>query len=238
MRRWLATSVAAVALVGTVTTGVAVAAKSYNIPTIVKIAGIQWFNRMEVGVKKFAGDTGNNSYEVGPAKADAQLQVQLVEDMIAKKADAITVVPFSPEALEPVLAKAREAGIKVVAHEASRIEADLRVRGGDSLELGQAKVKVIHTPGHSEGSICLFDGRDLFTGDTLFIGNCGRTDLPGGSVRKLYHSLHDTILALPPETLIYPGHDYGDAPFRTLGEERKTNPTLVARSLEEFVGVE
>jgi len=133
---------------------------------------------------------------------------------------------------------AERLGARVVAHEASRIEADLRVRGGDSLELGQAKVKVIHTPGHSEGSICLFDGRDLFTGDTLFIGNCGRTDLPGGSVRKLYHSLHDTILALPPETLIYPGHDYGDAPFRTLGEERKTNPTLVARSLEEFVGVE
>ncbi len=133
---------------------------------------------------------------------------------------------------------AERLGAKVVAHEASRIEADLRVKGGDTLELGQAKVEVIHTPGHSEGSICLFDGRNLFTGDTLFIGNCGRTDLPGGSVRKMYHSLHDTILALPPETLIYPGHDYGDTPYRTLGEERKTNPTLLARSLEEFVGVE
>ncbi len=133
---------------------------------------------------------------------------------------------------------AERLGAKVVAHEASRIEADLRVKGGDTLELGQAKVEVIHTPGHSEGSICLFDGRNLFTGDTLFIGNCGRTDLPGGSVRKMYHSLHDTILALPPETLIYPGHDYGDTPYRTLGEERKTNPTLLAKSLEEFVGVE
>ena len=133
---------------------------------------------------------------------------------------------------------AERLGAEVVAHEASDIDADLLVRGGDALKLGLAKVEVIHTPGHTEDSICLFDGENLFTGDTLFIGNCGRTDLPGGSVQKMYHSLHDTILALPPETLIYPGHDYGDVPSRSLGEERKTNPTLMAKSLEEFIGVE
>src|SRR5690606_39756857 len=87
--------------------------KKYNIATIVKISGIQWFNRMEEGVKKFAADTGNNAYQVGPAKADAQLQVQLVEDSIAQGVDAIAVVPFAPEALEPVLKKAMDAGIKV-----------------------------------------------------------------------------------------------------------------------------
>ena len=96
--------------------------KKYNIVTVVKISGIQWFNRMEEGVKKFAADTGHNAYQVGPAKADAQLQVQLLEDAIAQKVDAITVVPFSPEALEPVLKKAMDAGIKVVSHEASTIQ--------------------------------------------------------------------------------------------------------------------
>jgi simple sugar transport system substrate-binding protein len=96
--------------------------KKYNIVTVVKISGIQWFNRMEEGVKKFAADTGNNAYQVGPAKADAQLQVQLLEDAIAQKVDAIAVVPFSPEALEPVLKKAMDAGIKVVSHEASTIK--------------------------------------------------------------------------------------------------------------------
>src|SRR6185312_6102213 len=96
--------------------------KKYNILTVVKISGIQWFNRMEEGVKKFAADTGNNAYQVGPAKADAQLQVQLLEDAIAQKVDAIAVVPFSPEALEPVLKKARDAGIKVISHEASTIQ--------------------------------------------------------------------------------------------------------------------
>ena len=65
MRKWLATSVSTVALIGMIATGAALAEKTYNIPTIVKIAGIQWFNRMDTGVKKFAADTGNNSYEVG-----------------------------------------------------------------------------------------------------------------------------------------------------------------------------
>lgn len=96
--------------------------KKYNIVTVVKISGIQWFNRMEEGVKKFATDTGHNAYQLGPAKADAQLQVQIIEDAIAQRVDAITVVPFSPEALEPVLKKAMDAGIKVVSHEASTIQ--------------------------------------------------------------------------------------------------------------------
>jgi hydroxyacylglutathione hydrolase len=133
---------------------------------------------------------------------------------------------------------AKQLGAPVVAHESSDIAPDRRVKSGDVLELGDTKVRVIHTPGHTEDSICLFDGSNLFTGDTLFIGNCGRTDLPGGSPRELYHSLHETILALPPGSVIYPGHDYGDVPHRSLGEERKTNPTLLAKSFEQFSGVE
>ena len=113
---------AAVALLAGAFTGAYAQDKKYNIVTVVKISGIQWFNRMEEGVKKFAADTGNNAYQVGPAKADAQLQVQLLEDAIAQKVDAITVVPFAPEALEPVLKKAMDAGIKVVSHEASTIQ--------------------------------------------------------------------------------------------------------------------
>lgn len=100
----------------------AVAADSYKIPTIVKIAGSQWFVRMESGVKDFAAATGNNAYLLGPTKADAQLQAQIVEDAIAQKVDAMAVVPFSPEALEPVLKKARDAGIKVVTHEAAGVK--------------------------------------------------------------------------------------------------------------------
>jgi simple sugar transport system substrate-binding protein len=159
MRKWLAATVSVVALAGMAVTGVAVAQKTYNIPTIVKIAGIQWFNRMEVGVKKFAQDTGNNSYQVGPPKADAQIQVQLVEDMIAKKVDAITVVPFSPESLEPVLAKARSAGIKVVTHEASNIQnADWDLEAFANADYGRHQMDLLGACMHGEGQYAVFVG--------------------------------------------------------------------------------
>lgn len=104
--------------------GVAIAAPlaaqdSPKIATVVKIAGIQWFNRMEEGVNQFAGDTGDEAFQVGPAQADPQQQVALIEDMIAQGVDALAVVPMSPEALEPVLGKAMEQGITVITHEAA-----------------------------------------------------------------------------------------------------------------------
>jgi hydroxyacylglutathione hydrolase len=83
---------------------------------------------------------------------------------------------------------------------------------------------VIHTPGHTPGGICLYARNNLFTGDTLFVGAAGRTDLPGGSLDVLLDSLQHKILPLPEETVIWPGHDYGDRPTSTLGREKKTNP--------------
>ena len=86
---------------------------------MVKIAGIQWFNRMEEGVKQFAADTGDDAFLVGPAQADPQQQVALLEDMIAQGVNALAVVPMSPEALEPVLGRAMQQGIAVITHEAA-----------------------------------------------------------------------------------------------------------------------
>jgi len=129
-------------------------------------------------------------------------------------------------------------GADVVVHEESELEANLRVRNGDRLTLGTNSVTVMHTPGHTKDSVCLYDGVEVFTGDTLFIGNCGRTDLPGGSAEQLFHSLKEILLKLPPETVIYPGHDYGEVPSRRMGEEAELNPTLRAGSLRDFLGEE
>lgn len=92
--------------------------KKYTIVTVVKITGINWFNRMESGVQRYAKDTGNKATQTGPSTADAAQQAAIIEDLIAKKPDAIAVVPFSPETLEPVLKKAMSRGIKVITHEA------------------------------------------------------------------------------------------------------------------------
>ncbi len=128
-------------------------------------------------------------------------------------------------------------GAEVVAHESSSVEASIRVKHGDTLPLGSRMVQVLHTPGHTSDSICLFDGENLFTGDTLFIGAWGRTDLPTGSAGELYRSLHEVIIKLPPRTVIYPGHDYGNVRSRELGEESRTNPALLARSVGEFLSL-
>ncbi len=112
------TLLAAALMAGTASVSVA-DNHSADIATVVKIAGIQWFNRMEEGVQAFADETGNNAFQVGPAQADPQQQAALIEDMIAQGVDALAVVPMSPEALEPVLARAMEAGIAVITHEAA-----------------------------------------------------------------------------------------------------------------------
>jgi len=100
------------------------------------------------------------------------------------------------------------------------------VEDGEVLPLGHLEVTVIHTPGHSPGSVCLYTPGHLFTGDTLFVGDAGRTDLPGASLAALIRSIQDRILPLPPETVIWPGHDYGDSPSSTLRDEALANPYI------------
>jgi simple sugar transport system substrate-binding protein len=94
------------------------AQKKYTIVTVVKITGINWFNRMEEGVKQYATDSGNNASQTGPAQADAAQQLQLITDLVAKKPDALAVVPMDPATLEPIFKQAAAKGIKIITHEA------------------------------------------------------------------------------------------------------------------------
>jgi hydroxyacylglutathione hydrolase len=105
-------------------------------------------------------------------------------------------------------------------------KADVLVADGDRLPLGAAEASILHTPGHTPGAICLYFPGHLFTGDTLFVGAAGRTDLPGGSLTRLISSLEEKIMPLPDQTRIWPGHDYGETPTSTLGEEKVNNPYL------------
>jgi hydroxyacylglutathione hydrolase len=107
------------------------------------------------------------------------------------------------------------------------VEIDQSVSTGDSVKAGSHTASILHTPGHTEGSICLYFPAEkmLIAGDTLFAGSIGRTDLPGGSMTKIIESLHGTVLALPDDTVVVPGH----GPLTTIGEERGSNPWLVKR---------
>ncbi len=105
-----------------------------------------------------------------------------------------------------------------------RVNIDGSLREGDVVRAGSHEAQIIHTPGHTEGSICLLLASEkmLISGDTLFAGSIGRTDLPGGSYKKIIDSLHNKLLALPDETIVIPGH----GPRTTIGEERENNPFL------------
>ncbi len=94
----------------------------------------------------------------------------------------------------------------------------------DTIYIGKTELTVIHTPGHSPGSICLYADGHVFTGDTLFVGAVGRTDLSGGSLQQLLESIHERLYVLPENTRVWPGHDYGNSPFSSIGNEKRSNP--------------
>jgi hydroxyacylglutathione hydrolase len=105
-----------------------------------------------------------------------------------------------------------------------KVEIDHSVSTGEKIQAGSHVASVLQTPGHTEGSICLYfpAEKKLIAGDTLFAGSIGRTDLPGGSFEKIMQSLRGTVLALPDETVVVPGH----GPLTTIGEEKESNPFL------------
>ena len=113
--------------------------------------------------------------------------------------------------------------------------ADLRLDDGDMLIVGELRLKALHTPGHTRNSMCLVMADRAFTGDTLLIGGTGRTDLPTGDPHALYESLFEKVLKLPPETLVYPAHDYKGRGHSTIGAEIADNPRLQKTERAAFV---
>lgn len=123
----------------------------------------------------------------------------------------------------------------IIQHESSELKHDIAVKDGDVIEFGNSKLKVLHTPGHSKDSICLIGDGKIFSGDTLFVGNCGRIDLPGGSAKELYHSLFDVLYSLDDDLVLYSGHNYGHSETSTMGQEKITNMVMQKRTEQQFL---
>jgi glyoxylase-like metal-dependent hydrolase (beta-lactamase superfamily II) len=129
----------------------------------------------------------------------------------------------------------RKTGAKLVAHAKSPVKRDIAVNDEDTLDIGTLKAKIIYTPGHCPDHICVLVEGKLLTGDLLFVGECGRTDLAGSNPSEMYDSLFKKILPLEDSVEVYPGHDYGKTPSSTIGYERQNNYVLKPRTREEFV---
>ena len=126
-------------------------------------------------------------------------------------------------------------GAKVVAYRSAPLNQDVSVSDGERVESGRLRFQVLHTPGHTPDSVLyIFEGH-VATGDTLFVGECGRTDLPGGDPSAMYDSLLGRVAKLDDGLVVLPGHDYGPTPTSTIGREKKENYVLRPRTREEFV---
>ncbi|HQS44766.1 MAG TPA: MBL fold metallo-hydrolase, partial [Methylotenera sp.] len=113
--------------------------------------------------------------------------------------------------------------------------ADIQLQDHDEIEFGAEKIKVIATPGHTPGSLSFLWRDRLFTGDSLLINGCGRTDFQGGDAGKLYDAITTRLFSLAPETLVYPGHDYNGRRVSSIAQEKLINPRLANKTKAEFV---
>jgi glyoxylase-like metal-dependent hydrolase (beta-lactamase superfamily II) len=134
-------------------------------------------------------------------------------------------------------------GSKILVHEAEAARFEklgeyfiVELRDGDTVPIGELRLEVIHTPGHTPGGVSFYHEptKRLLTGDCLFVGYCGRADFPESDPEALWRSLQ-RLASLPDDTVIYPGHNYGSSPTSTIGEQKATNPYYQCSSLEEFI---
>ena len=114
---------------------------------------------------------------------------------------------------------------------------DIRLKDEETIEIDQLKIKALYTPGHTSDSYSFLMNNYLFSGDTLLINGTGRTDFQNGSSKDAYNSLFNKLLKLPEETILYPGHDYNEKKFSTIGNEKKFNPRLQVDSVDQYIEI-
>lgn len=193
-------------------------------------------------------------WRVGPMQnfaylfADARGEGLLVDpgwepDRLARQAEALGVrvtrvlaTHGHPDHVQGVPRLKQLTGAEVLAHESADHPFDVPLRDGQRLRAGELELEVHHTPGHRFDSVCVVvGGTHLVTGDTLFVGECGRVDLPGSDPEEMHETLLVRLPKLPRSLVVCPGHDYGPKPLSTLGEEMETNYTMRPRTKEEFL---
>jgi hydroxyacylglutathione hydrolase len=175
------------------------------------------------------------------AIVDPSWDLQVVFELLTKKKLKAKHIINTHSHFDHVLGNeeaAKVTGATIIQHSNSQLHKDVSVAENDVISIGALNLRVLHTPGHSEDSICLIiDKEAVFTGDTLFVGGVGRIDLPGGNVKEMYLSLYRKVPALEDQLTVYPGHDYGPFPFSTIGKEKQSNFALQAKSEGEFLAL-
>ena len=131
---------------------------------------------------------------------------------------------------------AKLTGAKIMQHTSSPLLKDKALEDGDRITFGSSSIDIVHTPGHSKDSICLIlDNKMILTGDTIFVGSCGRLDLPGGSASEMFDSIYGKLVNLDGELVVLPGHHYGSKKTSTIKEEKVNNFVFKFKNKDEFL---
>lgn len=189
----------------------------------------------------FLGDTTTNEIAiVDPAwDVDFLLQKAQEENFTIRAVWLTHGHPDHTNGLKHLLKIMPDIPIFISKHELSVLKSATKnlkeVAPKEKLKIGHIEFTCLYTPGHSPGCHCFYVPGHLISGDTLFIDGCGRCDLPGSDPRQMYDSLYNTIMKLPEDTLIYPGHNYGHVEIDSLKNQKRSNPYLQCGSLDEFL---
>lgn len=131
---------------------------------------------------------------------------------------------------------AKLTGAKIMQHTSSPLHKDSALEDGDRITFGNSTIDIVHTPGHSKDSICLIlDNKMILTGDTIFVGSCGRLDLPGGSASEMFDSIYGKLINLDSELVVLPGHHYGSKKTSSIREEKENNFVFKFKNKNEFL---
>ena len=182
-----------------------------------------------------AGRRGGEALLIDPVIEKVDRYVQLLRDLDLKLVKAVDTHLHADHITALGALRDRTHCITVMG-EHSRVDVvSMRVADGDRLQVEGVDLEVLYTPGHTDDSCCLRLADRVFTGDTLLIRGTGRTDFQNGDARAQYRSIFSRLLTLPDETLVFPGHDYKGDTMSTIGEERRCNPRLQVKSVDEYV---
>ena len=189
------------------------------------------------------GDMKNLSYVIGcdKTKRCAFVDPAWEEDKLFEAAEGYKPVAIllththfdHTEAVERVKERYPDIRIYVHSNDEEKIDGSTPISDGSVIEIGEIRIKVLHTPGHTSASVCYIFDDKLLTGDTLFINTIGRTDLPTGSASEMFNSIFNVIGGLSDDLQVYPGHSYGGV-TKKLGEIRETNRYLQQDGFEQF----
>ena len=213
-----------------------------------------YFQQLEMGpMQNFVyliGSTETRKVAVVDAawEIDRILRIAAADDMEITHAFVTHTHPdhvggrFAGVEIEGVTELLSKCKAKIVVHKAeaeflkSLSASDIiKAESGDKIDVGGLEIQLLHTPGHTPGSQCFLVDNRIVSGDTLFIGACGRVDLPGSNPEQMYYSLTQKLMALPDDMILFPGHNYSATPTSTMGEQKKTNPYLHFTSLKQFL---